>query len=344
MNVRPARRPSSTLASLRSLAYTHVVACPTPWRPDVESQWLSLPPVAATWTPRSSHPSQYADGGIVVGRRRERRLVQARDVPHLDRVGRHVVPVPPVELAKQRGMVDLEHAAVGAERIGECRAVRRRCIAGVVDVIGTERLGVPVEGRLVPADRETSAAPKPGSDCERTSLWSVTARKSRPRACREFELLADRQPGGVRLVESGVVVSGPAVRVVRVRRVHVEVTGEPLPRWCARRARGIRRRRWGGGGKGNERQRDGDQHQNDAAPQHPHRHWSSTPAPFDLLAAFVQARPLPSSPETGRMSHDGSRPISTATSDDFSEREPSYACIPPAPKESRVHTPGNLVP
>jgi hypothetical protein len=58
IDVRPRRSPSSTPATLRSSAYTHVVGWPTPWAAVVETKWLSLPPVAATRAPRSSHDSQ----------------------------------------------------------------------------------------------------------------------------------------------------------------------------------------------------------------------------------------------------------------------------------------------
>ena len=58
MNVRPALSPSSTPAVVRSRAKTQVVGWPTPCAAKVERQWLSLPPVAPTFAPRSSQPSQ----------------------------------------------------------------------------------------------------------------------------------------------------------------------------------------------------------------------------------------------------------------------------------------------
>ena len=60
MLVRPARRPARIPSTLRSATYTQVVGWPGPCAAVVLSQWLSLPPTAATCAPRSSQPSQYA--------------------------------------------------------------------------------------------------------------------------------------------------------------------------------------------------------------------------------------------------------------------------------------------
>ena len=73
-----------------------------------------------------------------------------------------------------------------------------------------------VERVLVAGHAEHAVAPKPGSVCERTSLWSVIARKSSPRRGRERNSLADREAERVRLLGAGVVVVRAAVGVVRV--------------------------------------------------------------------------------------------------------------------------------
>ena len=124
-------------------------------------------------------------------------------------------------------MVHLEHAAVGAQRIGHRARGVQALVAVVVYAPSTEHLGVRLERVLVARHGHHARRAEPGIRLRADVVVVGDGEVVEAAAAGQTELLAHGQPDRVRVVQAGVVVAGAAVGVVRVGGVHVQVTGEP---------------------------------------------------------------------------------------------------------------------